>query len=58
MFDDDGTGLGMLALDLKEDLTLEDWQNDPVFLSFDYGGTFFRPEVEARGLYTGLLLLR
>ena len=46
MFHDDGTGLGMLALDLKEDITLEDLQNGPVFLSFDYGGTFFRPEVE------------
>ena len=32
MFRDDGTGLGILVLKKKRDITLEDLQNGPVFL--------------------------
>ena len=42
IFHDNDTGLVMLALRLKQDITPEDLQYDPVFLSFDYGGTLFR----------------
>ena len=41
MFCDDCTGLGILVLKAKLDITLEDLQKGPVFLSFAYRGTFF-----------------
>ena len=45
MFRDDGTGLGILVLKAKRDITIEDLQKGAVFLSFAYRGTFFRPAV-------------
>ena len=41
MFCDDCTGLGILVLKAKLDITLEDLQKGPVFLSLAYKGTFF-----------------
>ena len=45
MFCDDGTGLGILVLKAKRDITLEELKKGPVFLSFAYRGTFFRPAI-------------
>ena len=36
---------GILVLKAKRDITLEDLQKGPVFLSFAYRGTFFRPAI-------------
>ena len=45
MFCYDGTGLGILVLKAKLDITREELQKGPVFLSFAYRGTFFRPAI-------------
>ena len=57
MFRDDGTGLGILVLKAKRDITLEDLQQGPVFLSFAYRGTFFRPAVPGEPIPKGFELI-